>query len=156
MAHRGHAAQEVGIITYCILYHDLKDINFRDAGRECLKHWDELIRSGQYTSDQECMDVAEKQGYCRFILPLPSRHLLFAKDYAAMLLTSSRTFLHLTAASRMHTQDAFYRDLVVPWVVGGLTNRMDHRERALFDGQAKYKTCNPIVGVMPASSAMQK
>ena len=45
---------------------------------------------------------------------LPSRHLLFAKDYIGMLFTSGQTFLHLTSAGRMDTQDYFYREIVVP------------------------------------------
>ena len=58
----------------------------------------------------------ERSGACPTAraLVLPARHLLFAKDYIGMTLTSGQTFLHLTAAGRLDTQDFFYRDIVVP------------------------------------------
>ena len=69
-----------------------------------------------FAYEQESLDEVERSGSCPTsrALVLPARHLLFAKDYIGMTLTSGQTFLHLTAAGRLDTQDFFYRDIVVP------------------------------------------
>lgn len=64
----------------------------------CLKAWERILLSGRFNTDQESMDEAERQGACPNALTLPGKHLLFAKDYIGMALTSGQTFLHLTAA----------------------------------------------------------
>ena len=64
----------------------------------CMNAWERILLSGQYNTDQESMDEAERIGACPRSLILPARHLLFAKDYIGMALTAGQTFLHLTAA----------------------------------------------------------
>ena len=64
----------------------------------CMKAWERILLSGQYNTDQESMDEAERIGACPRSLILPAKHLLFAKDYIGMALTAGQTFLHLTAA----------------------------------------------------------
>ncbi len=53
-------------------------------------------------------------GYCPHAYFLPKKHLLFAKDYLGMVFTSGHTFIHMTAAGRLSSQDPFYRYVVVP------------------------------------------
>ena len=86
----------------------------RGRGEGCLKRWEEILLSGQFDTDQESLDAAEKEGACANMLSFPTRHLLFAKDYIAMVLTSGQTFVHLTAAGRPEDTDYFYREIVVP------------------------------------------
>ena len=86
----------------------------RGRGEGCLKKWEEILLSGQFDTDQESLDAAEKEGACANMLSFPTRHLLFAKDYIAMVLTSGQTFVHLTAAGRPEDTDYFYREIVVP------------------------------------------
>jgi hypothetical protein len=64
----------------------------------CMNAWERILLSGQYNTDQESMDEAERIGACPRSLILPAKHLLFAKDYIGMALTAGQTFLHLTAA----------------------------------------------------------
>ena len=67
-------------------------------GQPCMVAWENILLSGRFTTDQESMDEAERVGACPHALVLPPKHLLFAKDYIAMMFTSGQTFLHLTAA----------------------------------------------------------
>mmetsp|Transcript_13329 Transcript_13329/g.22305 ORF Transcript_13329/g.22305 Transcript_13329/m.22305 type:complete len:405 (-) Transcript_13329:50-1264(-) len=64
--------------------------------------------------------VAVSVSACPNALHFPARHLLFAKDYIGMVLTSGQTFIHLTAAGRPETQDYFYREIVVPRIQNSL------------------------------------
>ncbi len=84
--------------------------------------WHKLLLSGRFGTDQESLDEAERSGACPTLrsLVLPRRHLLFAKDYIGMMFTSGQTFLHLTAAGRLASQDIFYRDIIVPRLRNGL------------------------------------
>src|SRR3546814_20051713 len=69
----------------------------------------------KFDTDQSAIDFVEsKPGKCPRSVIFPSQHLLFAKDYVAWLLAPHRTFVHLTAAGRLETQDAFFRNFVVP------------------------------------------
>ena len=100
----------------------------RGLGEHCLAKWSELILSGSYGSDQEALDAAEKVGSCPNSYSLPTRHLLFGKDYIAMVLTSGQTFIHLTAAGRPETQDYLYREVVVPRIRNSLHPPLDPRK----------------------------
>ena len=107
----------------------------RGRGEACLKAWENLLVSGKYDTDQAALDYVEMvpldssssgggdgsggggdvgASSCPHAFAFPARHLLFAKDYIGMLLTSGQTFVHLTAAGRPETQDYFYREIVVP------------------------------------------
>ena len=86
----------------------------REVGKECLESWEKILLSGKYETDQESIDEAERQGKCPNAMSFSSKHLLFAKDYFAMFLTPSRTFVHLTAISRIESQDFFYAKVIVP------------------------------------------
>jgi hypothetical protein len=92
----------------------------RGKGEACLKKWGELLLSGQFDTDQESLDAAEKAGACPSLYAFPTRHLLFAKDYIAMLFTSGQTFVHLTAAGRPEDTDYFYREIMVPHIRNSL------------------------------------
>ena len=92
----------------------------RGKGEACLRKWEENLLSGRFTTDQESLDSAEKQGACPNLLNFPTRHLLFAKDYIAMIFTSGQTFIHLTAAGRPEDTDYFYREVVVPYMRNSL------------------------------------
>ncbi len=76
--------------------------------------------SGKYDTDQESIDEAENTHKCPNAMSFSSKHLLFAKDYFAMFLTPSRTFVHLTAISRIESQDFFYKSYIVPSVRSSL------------------------------------
>ena len=91
-----------------------------DEKSNCMTEWRNVLLSGRYTTDQQSIDYAEKQGHCPAPLAFSSRHLLFAKDYFAAFLTPARTFIHLTAVSRMDTQDPFYRYYIVPNIKSSL------------------------------------
>lgn len=86
----------------------------RGVGTTCLAAWGEILLSGQFDTDQESIDEAERQGRCPNAMSFSSKHLLFAKDYFAMFLTPSRTFVHLTAISRIDSQDFLYKNYIVP------------------------------------------
>mmetsp|Transcript_20561 Transcript_20561/g.21229 ORF Transcript_20561/g.21229 Transcript_20561/m.21229 type:complete len:121 (+) Transcript_20561:3-365(+) len=86
----------------------------------CIVEWRNVLLSGRYTTDQQSIDYAEKKGDCPDTLAFSSSHLLFAKDYFAAFLTPARTFIHLTAVSRMDSQDPFYRYYIVPNVKSSL------------------------------------
>jgi hypothetical protein len=88
----------------------------RGVGTECLASWETILLSGKFETDQESIDEAENQGRCPNAMSFSSKHLLFAKDYFAMFLTPSRTFVHLTAISRIESQDFFYKNYIVPSV----------------------------------------
>lgn len=93
----------------------------RGKGEACLQKWGELLLSGQFDTDQESLDAAEKAGACPNLYSFPTRHLLFAKDYIAMLFTSGQTFVHLTAAGRPEDTDYFYREIMVPHIRNSLS-----------------------------------
>ena len=69
-----------------------------DKDQTCMSAWENILLSGRFNTDQESMDEAEKIGACPHALILPSKHLLFAKDYIGMFFTAGQTFTHLTAA----------------------------------------------------------
>lgn len=76
---------------------------------ECLTAWESILLSGRFDTDQESLDEAERLGFCSSVLPFPSTHLLFAKDYLGWIFTSSQTFVHVTAAGRLQDQVSRYR-----------------------------------------------
>lgn len=86
----------------------------RNMGSQCLNTWKEILLSGRFKTDQESLDEAERSGACPNALHFPTRHLLFAKDYIAMMLTAGQSFVHLTAAGRLEDSDYFYREFVIP------------------------------------------
>lgn len=92
----------------------------RGVGVECLQTWEKILLSGQFDTDQESIDEAERQNKCPNAMSFSSKHLLFAKDYFAMYLTPSRTFVHLTAISRIDSQDFLYKNYIVPSVRSSL------------------------------------
>jgi len=95
----------------------------------CLARWRQALESGEFPTDQEALEAVVIHG--RFeggdhlvdsnecggvaVVPRPGRHLLFLKDYLALpkhaLLTGWPTFVHVTAANRLDTQDALYTSL---------------------------------------------
>jgi hypothetical protein len=115
----------VGWCSGCEKWHTGVLLLFRESGGECLKAWGSTILSGRFDTDQESLDDAELKGNCRSILPFGTPHLLFAKDYIAMALTSGSTFWHVTAANRMKSQDYFYRKIVVPNLYSSLSDKVD-------------------------------
>ncbi|KAJ1423391.1 hypothetical protein B484DRAFT_451891 [Ochromonadaceae sp. CCMP2298] len=104
----------VGFCSGCEKWHSGILWLRRGKGEGCLARWREELLSGKFESDQESLDAAEKGGACPNALSFPSRHLLFAKDYIAMTLTSGQTFVHLTSAGRLEDSDWLYREWVVP------------------------------------------
>ena len=110
----------VGFCSGCEKWHSGVLWLRRGYGSSCLEAWGELLHSGRFTTDQESVDEAEKIGKCQAIVPLPGKHLLFGKDYIAMLFRTGHTFTHITAAARMDTQDYFYSDIVVPLIKSSL------------------------------------
>ena len=101
---------------------------------KCLQAWADVLASGRYDTDQESLDAAERNGACPHAHMLPSRFLLFAKDYLATLLTTGHTFVHVTSAARLSTQDSFYR-WWVPHIRGTLASKLSPK---LLD---RKKTC---------------
>jgi hypothetical protein len=92
----------------------------RGKGETCLRKWEEILLSGRFDTDQQSLDAAEQEGACAQVYSFPTRHLLFAKDYIAMVFTSGQTFVHLTAAGRPEDTDYFYREMVVPRIRNSL------------------------------------
>ena len=115
----------------------------RNHGKSCIAAWRRILLSGKFNTDQEAIDEAESINSCRNILTLSDRHLLFAKDYFALLLTSGRTFLHMTSINKLQEQDYFYREMVVPMMIKHLYDRLHkHNFRIIHK-----KTCDdPQVG----------
>lgn len=104
----------VGFCSGCEKWHTGVIYLRRNSSSDCMKRWGEIMLSGKYDTDQESLDETERTGNCPNALTLPPRHLLFAKDYIGMLLSSGQTFIHFTSVVRLGSQDAFYRKLVVP------------------------------------------
>lgn len=118
----------VGFCSGCDKWHTGILFLQRNQGNECLEQWRINLISERFTSDQESFDEAENQGYCSHVYSLPRKHLLFAKDYIAMLFTSGHSFLHLTSISRIDEQDYFYRSVIVPRLRNGLHLHIDSSE----------------------------
>ena len=104
----------VGFCSGCEKWHTGIMYFRRGMGTGCLEAWHKILLSGKYGTDQQSLDEAELLGYCPNAHFLPKKHLLFAKDYIAMIFTSGQTFIHMTSAGRLATQDLFYRNIVVP------------------------------------------
>lgn len=119
---RGHY---VGFCAGCEKWHTGVMILRRGQGTRCLKAWEEIIQSGRYRTDQQALDRAEQKGSCPQAYMLPPQYLLFAKDYIASLLTTGHTFVHVTSAGRMSTQDGFYRMFAVPRIRQSLRDAVD-------------------------------
>lgn len=130
------AGHYIGFCGGCEKWHTGVMVLRRGMGLTCLSEWESILLSGKFITDQESIDEAENNGKCPGSVALPSKHLMFAKDYLAIMLTSSRTFLHLTGAGRLGEQDFFYRLFAVPHFRNSLS-KLDHRK---FDGQ---KICSP-------------
>jgi hypothetical protein len=109
------AGHYVGFCSGCEKWHTGVVVLKRGHGQECLAAWERILQSGTYSTDQQSMDQAELNGECKHLIALSANHLLFAKDYLAVLLTNSRTFLHMTGAGRMSEQDVFYRSFALPY-----------------------------------------
>lgn len=125
---RGHY---VGFCAGCEKWHTGVLLLSRHGGssapggkNKCLDAWAEVLASGRFDTDQESLDAAERTGSCRHAHMLPSRFLLFAKDYIAALLTTGHTFVHVTSAARLSQQDSFYRNWVVPRIRDALASRV--------------------------------
>lgn len=112
-----------GFCSGCEKWHTGVIYLSRDSGKSCLQEWEKVILSGKYDTDQQSIDDVYNRGYCPNALVLPSKHLLFAKDYFALFLTPSRTFIHLTSINRLDSQDFFYTKYVVPNLRSSLENR---------------------------------
>jgi hypothetical protein len=110
----------VGFCSGCEKWHTGVMYFKRGQSVHCLRAWGEILVSGRFQTDQESLDFAEKNGSCPNAVVIPSRHLLFAKDYIGMLLTSGQTFIHLTSANRVKETDYFYREFVVPRIRNSL------------------------------------
>lgn len=110
----------VGFCSGCEKWHSGVLYLARGYGSGCLSAWAATLRSGRFNTDQESLDYVEAAGNCSNIVAIPSRHLLFAKDYIAMVLTSDQTFTHLTAANRKGEKDYFYKEIIIPRIRNSL------------------------------------
>jgi len=126
-----------GFCSGCDKWHTGVMIFRRGQNSNCLNAWREILLSGKYSTDQQSLDEADRLGKCTGGLILPSNHLLFAKDYFGMLLTSGQTFVHLTAIANIDSQDYVYSHLVVPHIRHSLVPALVFRDN--FDD--KYKNC---------------
>jgi hypothetical protein len=130
-------AHYVGFCSGCEKWHTGVLYLQRNSGQNCLKAWGEILTSGKFNTDQQSLDYAESLGNCSKGVAIPSRHLLFAKDYIGMVLTSGQTFIHLTAANRADTQDAFYTNFIIPRIRNSL-----HPPLKPYDPKAAMKICS--------------
>lgn len=146
------AGHFVGFCADCEKWHTGVMYLRRDQGKECLKEWANILGSGMYGTDQQSLDhVSENKlipynstlspsnsprYLCKNTVTMPSRHLLFAKDYLAMLFTSGHTFLHLTSANRKEDEGSFYKEYVVPKLRNNL-----HPPLPPYHANAKLKQC---------------
>ena len=105
----------VGFCSGCEKWHTGVVVLRRNMGMRCLSEWERILKSGVFDTDQQSIDLAENEKYCPNALALPTSHLMFAKDYLAVILTNDRTFLHMTGAGRMDAQDIFYKLVVLPY-----------------------------------------
>ena len=115
----------VGFCSGCEKWHTGVLLIKRGLGKSCQSAWGQIILSGKYDTDQESLDEAENLGHCKNMLSIPTSYLLFAKDYIAMILTSGQTFLHLTAAGRLSSQDWFYRLIIVPHLHSQISDKVN-------------------------------
>jgi hypothetical protein len=125
----------VGFCSGCEKWHTGVLWLRRGHGTKCMNAWDTILRSGKYNTDQQSLDEAESSGSCSKLIAFPEKHLLFGKDYIAMIFRTGHTFTHLTATARLNTQDYFYSNLVVPLIRSSLRPEVD---RAIID---KQKEC---------------
>jgi hypothetical protein len=126
----------VGFCSGCEKWHTGVMYLVRDQSTTCLRAWASVLSSGRYNTDQESLDFAESNGSCTNSIGFPTRHLLFAKDYIGMVLTSGQTFIHLTSANKLGSQDYFYRDWVVPRIRNSL-----HPPLRSYSSDEKLKQC---------------
>jgi hypothetical protein len=80
----------------------------------CMRGWKDILLSGKFDTDQESMDATEGGGHCPHMVSMLTKHLIFAKDFIAMVLLDTPTFWHVTGAGRMEEQDWFYSTVVLP------------------------------------------
>lgn len=115
----------VGFCSGCEKWHTgvmflTRSANNPKGQNPCMASWAHVLSSGMFNTDQESLDFVEKNGSCPNAMSLSARHLLFAKDYIGMTLTSGQTFIHLTAANRAEEQDYFYRSWIMPRIRNSL------------------------------------
>ena len=127
------AGHYVGFCSGCEKWHTGVVVLKRGHGQSCLSAWERILQSGTFATDQQSMDQAESDRECKHLIALSANHLLFAKDYLAVLLTNSRTFLHMTGAGRMSEQDFFYRSIALPY----FKRTFSKLNSALFEGDKK-------------------
>lgn len=110
----------VGFCAGCEKWHTGVMYLNREASKRCMKAWASVLSKGMFPTDQQSLDFVEQNRSCHNPVAIPSRHLLFAKDYLAMILTSGQTFVHLTSANRKEDSDYFYREIIVPRIRNAL------------------------------------
>ena len=99
----------VGFCSGCEKWHTGVIVMRRAQSRRCMREWQNQLLSGRFSTDQESIDAAEREGACPSPVSLSSRHLLFAKDYIAAALSGGHSFVHATGIERLQEQDFFYR-----------------------------------------------
>ena len=99
----------VGFCSGCEKWHTGVIVLRRGKASGCMREWESQLLSGRFSTDQESIDAAERQGACPAAVSLSSRHLLFAKDYIAAALSGGHSFVHATGIERLGEQDFFYR-----------------------------------------------
>ena len=116
----------------------------RGNGEGCLEQWGNILRSRKFSTDQESLDEAEFKNHCPNLIALPTRHLLFAKDYIMMLVRTGHTFTHLTSAARIGDQDVFYRYIVSKFRFS-LSRVVDSK---IFDVQKKCEVAVKLIDLV--------
>ena len=97
----------------CDFWHGGVMFAVRGAAEPCLATWCQEIFSGKYSADQEALDFISKEAEeCSGMFVMPSRFLMFMKDYTSVITEPVKTFSHVTAAGRLEEQSWFYRWMV--------------------------------------------
>ena len=99
----------VGFCSGCEKWHTGVIVLRRRPQDRCMRAWESQLLSGRFSTDQESIDAAEREGSCPSTVALSSRHFLFAKDYIGTALSSGHSFIHATGIERLNEQDIFYR-----------------------------------------------
>jgi hypothetical protein len=127
-----------GFCAGCEKWHTGVIYMTRGGGEQCLREWERVLLSGKYDTDQQSIDSAYNNGFCPNTIVLPSKHLLFAKDYFAMFLTPARSFVHLTSINKKSSDsNGFYKYYIVPKIRSDIQSQ--NRDKNLFKVTSEMK-----------------
>jgi len=86
-----------GMCSECDKWHAGVVLMIRGVSETCLDKWLYIMESGRFKDDQQALDhLVDSSIQCSHILKLPSKDLLFMKDYPSYMFGKKRTFSRFT------------------------------------------------------------